>query len=716
MRSLNICFLYFILSWPAFSGNEISIVTLGKMRGLANPSGEIIIPAIYEGIGWSDGTTTLQNNVIGYRKNNKWGLINIKNKKVTSPLYHELLPLGESHFMASTQARLTNHLLHGVINDKGDIVVPFKYFSIGSLPEMNIKVGKYEGGSVLYGVRNLKDGEVIPTIYQSISILDNLVICKGEDGLARVFDGNGNAIYQGWLEKVVRHSQGFEIVEEGQTGLISKRHQIINRPGLKELTNNGESIGFKKWEVRCLSSDSTSFQSCDSITILNDKLWIAHINDAQHMLGAHEKLFSNQKYILKDIQRGFIVAENKHTSKWGLYKTDGQVVKEGFDFISIDSNYFYCQSGNKWNIYNVFSRKVNERSFDDVGKSVNRNIPVKLNNYWGWIDFMGEPLVSFKYEMMLPGIGNQYVAKYVNKWGIANLPEAWVVMPEFDSIIVDRNFYLAKKGLSTHVFDKEGSLILRTGSDVIVENGILLLREENNFGFITELGSVIYPEYQQVKKVGGFYVCMKDSLLEMINPYGRKVLAEEDQVEEVFSYAEGYFHILKNGKHGFIDEDGRLRIANRYDGALPYNEGLAAIKLRGRWGYIDKWERLVIQPHYDTCAYFKQGLANVAVSGKYGILDTAGEMIISTDFSEIDRTSFGNYLMRDDRGKQGLANESGKILLRPNYDEIIDTTHDFVIARLGESYGIVTYEGFTYLPFEYKQVEIQGDYLLLVQN
>lgn len=683
---------------------------------MADPSGEILIPAVYDGIGWSDGTITLENNLIGYKENGKWGLINIKNKKVTNPLYHALLPVRENQFIASVQARSTNHLYHGVINDKGDILVSFKYFSITHLSQGKIKVSSYEDGKVLYGVRNMKDEEVIPITYPSITFLDNLIICKGEDDLTGIFDLNGNIIYQGWLDKIARHAKGFAISEEGQQGLISWDHGIINKPGSKELNEDGEILDFIRWEIRSLSKDSTFYQTCDSVTILNDHLWIAHVNDAQHMLGAHEKLFSNQKYLLKDIQRGFIVAQNKHTEKWGLYKTNGEVVEEGFDYIRIDSNYFYCQRDQRWDVYNVFSRKINESSFEAIGRSVDRSIPVKQNGYWGWIDFKGNPLVSFKYDELKPGIGKQYVAKYVDKWGIASLPETWIVIPEFDSIIVEGEFYLAKKGLSTYVFDESGHLVHRTGAEVFVQDDVVLLRENNELGFITGKGSVIYPDYQQVKKVGEFYVCSKDSVLEMINPYGRKVLSAHDLVQEVYGYAEGFFHILKNGKHGFVDEDGRLRVANRYDGALAYHDGLAAIKLRGRWGYINKREQLVIQPHYDTCSFFEEGLANVAVSGKYGIMDMEGEMIISADYSDISRTSFGNYLMTDHLGKQGLANEQGKILLRPNYDEIIDTDHDFVIARKGKAYGVVTYEGYSYLPFDYKQVEVQGDYLLLVQE
>ena len=716
MRFLNICLLLLITVSRVFSGSEINIISDGSFKGLADPNGAVLIPAVHEEIGWSDGTVFLENEVIGYRDQGKWGLINTKNKKITQPLYNSLLPIGEDIFVASRKASLTNHLYHGVIDKKGEVMVSFKYFSISRLTSTRVRVGDYQEGKVLHGVRSTDDVELIPCIYPSIDILDNLIVCYGEDELVKIFDLDGRPVYNRWLDRVNSHPEGFEIVEEGRSGLLSRDYRLISYPSLKELTDEGIRSDFNRWEVRSLVKDSTFYESCDSITILNENLWIAHVNDAEHMLGAHERLFSNQKYHLKYVQRGFIVAQNKQSGHWGLFKTNGEAVGDGYDFIRADSNYFYCRRGNSWDIYNSFSRKLNKREFEEVSPSIQRNIPVKMNGFWGFLDFMGEPLVSYKFDQVAPGIENQYLARYVGKWGIANLPESWLALPEFDTIEVDTKFYLARKGRATYIFDDQGDLLLKTGYEVSVENDIIYLKEDENLGLVTALGSIIDPQYRSIKKVGDFYVCKKDSVLEMLNPYGRKVLTEVDDVQEVYSYSEGYFHILKNDKHGFVDENGKLRGANRYDGALPYSEDMAAVKLRGRWGYINKWEHLVVQPHYDTCSVFENGLANVSIDGKFGIINTKGEMIIQPDFEMISRTPFGNYVVTSAQMKQGLADEKGKILLSANYDEVIDTAYEFVIARRGDNYGVVTYDGHSYVPFDYKQVEIQGDYLLLLGN
>src|SRR5688500_5233849 len=48
----------------------------GKV-GLKNQKGEIIIPALYDGLGWSNGTFSMTENVTGYLIGGKWGLLNL---------------------------------------------------------------------------------------------------------------------------------------------------------------------------------------------------------------------------------------------------------------------------------------------------------------------------------------------------------------------------------------------------------------------------------------------------------------------------------------------------------------------------------------------------------------------------------------------------------------------------------------------------------------
>ena len=149
----------------------------------------------------------------------------------------------------------------------------------------------------------------------------------------------------------------------------------------------------------------------------------------------------------------------------------------------------------------------------------------------------------------------------------------------------------------------QGSYYIESNGEVAIIDPLreisnyLKLANDQYIGAITSLGYYVHPQYEDIQLHGNYY-SLKDSLfVTLIQSNGRVIVKPEDEIQEVFGYSEGYFHVLKDGKHGFIDENGKLRVANRYDEALPYNEGLAPIKLLGRWGFIDKAEILKIQLH-----------------------------------------------------------------------------------------------------------------------
>ena len=72
-----ISLLFVSASWA----KEYSIIEKGQRKGLVNNRGKVIIPAEYEDLGWSEGEAEVIADVIGYKENNRWGLIKINNTK-----------------------------------------------------------------------------------------------------------------------------------------------------------------------------------------------------------------------------------------------------------------------------------------------------------------------------------------------------------------------------------------------------------------------------------------------------------------------------------------------------------------------------------------------------------------------------------------------------------------------------------------------------------
>lgn len=94
-----------------------------------------------------------------------------------------------------------------------------------------------------------------------------------------------------------------------------------------------------------------------------------------------------------------------------------------------------------------------------------------------------------------------------------------------------------------------------------------------------------------------------------------------DNAPEAFN--DGYARYESDGKIGFFDRRGAIRIKATADFALPFSEGYAVYCLGcgrqrngehftvtgGKWGYIDKRGHRVLKPQYDELTPFKNGLA-----------------------------------------------------------------------------------------------------------
>ena len=60
-----------------------TVIEKDMKKGLLNEKGDLIIPAIYDDLGWTKGSFAVINEVLGYKQNNNWGLLALNNKKYT---------------------------------------------------------------------------------------------------------------------------------------------------------------------------------------------------------------------------------------------------------------------------------------------------------------------------------------------------------------------------------------------------------------------------------------------------------------------------------------------------------------------------------------------------------------------------------------------------------------------------------------------------------
>lgn len=124
-------------------------------------------------------------------------------------------------------------------------------------------------------------------------------------------------------------------------------------------------------------------------------------------------------------------------------------------------------------------------------------------------------------------------------------------------------------------------------------------------------------------------------------------------------------------KFTFIDKEGKIITAERFDRAGSFSEGLAAVLKNEKWGYIDKNGQMVIAPQFDSAASFSDGLALVQQNELAGYVDKTGKFVIAPRFKRADdfhdglavvgknwnkeRSDYDDYYFIDKKGEPAFA-------------------------------------------------------------
>jgi len=132
-----------------------------------------------------------------------------------------------------------------------------------------------------------------------------------------------------------------------------------------------------------------------------------------------------------------------------------------------------------------------------------------------------------------------------------------------------------------------------------------------------------------------------------------------------FSYNEEFHDnlasVLKDGKWGFVDTNGKIVIPLEYDLTNGFHNKLATVEKNGKWGYIDTTGRVVINIQYDYVNNFSYGLAAVGKDDKYGYIDENGNYKIAPIFDY--GRDFNFYITAVKlNDKWGYIDTSGKIV------------------------------------------------------
>ena len=677
-------------------------------KGIRNESGNIILDANYQAFGWSEGKASINNEFIGYQQNGLWGLMSIEFEVISKPEYNSLTPFGDDLFIVSEKSKYSKVLFYGIIKTNGKSKIKAKYRNIYPAGDYLISATKKEK-NIFFGIMNSSGKEIVPFEYFHIAYLghNNFTLTK-EDGSKKLIKltSKPETLLQD-MDSVSTFRDGVAIIfKHGKQGLIRQDGKILLPIEYKKIEwNNGKHIyvtPLDEWTILNKRGREMGKQKADSIFYLNDSLLVKNTSSyAQiHNIRTNENKQVFHADIMDEFGEFFIL---KNSNMTFIAEDSNKIISEKFsEEIQWNKDFFVAKKktyqGHEFIVINTEGKVLKATAY----KLLKNEILLEIKSHWGIFDQKLNEIISPLYENIQAN-GDQFIVKFKGLYGVIDKNNNWVIPPQYKEIIpIDgTNYKLVDKYLGEFTSDGKSKSEARLYYDFYGNFGI---EQDVNHTFrLIDLKGNALTAFQKGKYSShgsSGIIFQNENYHFMLNEAGKELFKIYNYDSIVFSEDE-FLAIKKNESWGFINTDGILRIANRYDTVRPFQNDRSAIKIRNSWGFINRNEDLVVQPYYSEVSDFENKTAFVKFNNKYGLIDINGDYIIEAEYDEIVKEK-GFYLLRK-ASKWGIANIQGNVISYPTYDHI-SVGKDFLkVEKYGTS-RILSKSGTSLIDQQFDQI------------
>ncbi|MBS1952079.1 MAG: hypothetical protein OJF59_000977 [Cytophagales bacterium] len=649
----------------------------GKM-GIKDSKGTVIIPPQFDALGWSDGSFSVVGDVTGYRQNNLWGIINLKKVTVAKPEFESLV-YASGDFLIARKKIDAVHLMSGGINLSGEIKIPFVYDGIlvQGLRAIvfNLKKSHYE-----YGLIDLANRPVIPMKYKNIWPLGTLrYAVENTQNKIALFSEAGNAITDFSIDSISPYYKNYaKVYQSSLQGLIDREGTLkleIKYAAISILPNGKIKARLpSQWFYVNEKNEEQQKILADELKLNRKNLLIKRGRFWGLLDHNQNEIISPQYEGLEEFSTdSFIATKN---GKCGLITADKIIIPFLYDSVKTCANKLKLFTrGIGWQLADEQGKIISERYYQQLLPAGENLFCAQSRNYWGVLNASGREMIHCVLDSLFSHRGEVWLVKFKNKYGLINTNEDWLVPPQdFPLQLINSTCYLEKQPTNFLIKLISGEIIYFSPNPLIFEN--------NFFRETLPNGSEKTISYSG----------------QIVNQ-----LDVSDSAIRYFSESEGFRGFMKDGHYGFIDQKGKLRIANRYDSIGEFHEGLAAMKLIGKWGFVDRDDHIAINPNYDEPSNFIEGRAIVSRNKKKGMIDTNGKVVLPFRYNRITRKPNNHFLLESDN-KLGLANSTGAVLIEPRFDILKEAGKGTQIACADKKCGTVSDEGLNLIPMMYEQI------------
>jgi hypothetical protein len=650
--------------------------------GMKNEQGVVIIPPSFEALGWSDGNFSVIGEVTGYRLNQQWGLINLKKEFITKALFENLTYAGGEYVVARKRLNPAETKA-GCLDLRGEVKLPFSYDGI-QVQGLRAIVFNLLGAKFNYGLADLQNNILVPITYKNIYALGTLrYAVENQQGKIALFSENGKSITDFKIDSLSDFYKGYSIVyENGLQGLIDREGEVKLKTEYRSIRISDEGTVMtqlpSEWLYLNEKNEVLTKLAADDLFPTTSDLNIIKSSGKSGLIDNHQKIILPIEFDqLQEVQHEKFVA--KRNGKWGMIKADNKLlIPFEYDSIHFQKNEIQALTKYRgWQLLDSIGNIKSKKFYDFIGEFDGATYKVQSKSYWGLLNLNGDEIIHCVFDSITDRNSQMVAVKFKGQYGVMDVHENWKVAPQpYPIRLVNDSRY------------------------VLMQPGNAFLKNFDN--------EIIYFTPYRMEFRNDYWIEFLPDGSEKIISYDGLILKRtefpiSENTNKKFAVSEGLRGIKKDGKYGFVDDRGKLRVANRYDSIYDFHEGLAPIKLIGKWGFINPQDKIVVQPNYESVTHFANGLSIVKRNGKYGLIDKNGNAKLALRYDAIRLLVNQKFLLVLNNLK-GIANEKGGVDIEPRFDSLEDLNNGFLIAGRSGKLGLITTEGLDRIPMVYHKL------------
>ena len=433
------------------------------------------------------------------------------------------------------------------------------YTNVNSTPYEKSVLTYKENGK--YGLINLEGKQITKPIYDEISSInykEGTFLVK-QNELEGIINMKGKVIIKCKYESVTSDNYYSEIGNNKQAGFI-----------VSKKTEDGYRYGYVNYRgTIILNPIYTQLERVTEIANENGVYFIAFKNGQAGLLKNNKEILN---YEYEDIQYNVLgsIFVTKRNGKYGAVNQEGTTVLYS-EYDNVYTGGMYLNALKNKDIF-IFDLNGNKIDTNVVSKTKTENanyyITIDKNNKYKVVDSKDNIIIDKDYTYIEYLPGDYFIVERDSKSGIIDFNGKSVIELKYDSIsrINETDILQMETDQNITLYNLNMKEIVSMNNAIIKEvkdeKSYILLYSDTDFKYLDKKGNILTSQ----------------AIFENNTLFAKKI----------------------NGKWGFVDKNGNIKVQNDYELVTDFNKyGFAGIKKDGKWGVINQNGEVVQEPTYD---------------------------------------------------------------------------------------------------------------------